>query len=248
MPDFLPWQWALAITGALFVGLAKSGFAGVGLVTVVIMAQLFEPRLSTGVLLPLLIATDVMSVLVFHQHANWSHIRRMLPPTAVGIFLGFLLMKGMPGGAFAPAIGGIVLSMAGLQIFRALRPNSFTSVPHTPGFAWTMGILGGLTTMLANAAGPVMALYFVALSVPKFELVGTSAWFFLIVNVFKVPFSAGLNLINTDTLLFDLILIPIAGIGVLAGRLLIKRIPQKWFDGLLLVLACVSALRLIGFL
>jgi len=100
--------------------------------------------------------------------------------------------------------------------------------------------------MLANAAGPIMALYFLAVALPKLEFVGTSAWFFFILNVFKVPFSAGLGLIHKDTLLLNAVLVPVIVIGLFAGRWLIRRVSQRLFDGLLLAFAALAALRLLG--
>jgi uncharacterized membrane protein YfcA len=246
LPPFSPQEWLLAALAAFCIGFSKSGFSGVGLLTVVIMARLFPPRESTGVLLPLLIVGDICSVLVFHQHALWPQIGRMLPPTLVGVVAGFLFMLFVPAGAFGPLIGWIVLCLALLQGFRKVRPKLFTRVPHTRGFAYTMGAWTGITTMLANAAGPVMTLYFLAINLPKYAFVGTSAWFFLLVNVFKVPFSAGLGLITSGSLLFNIVLIPCVAVGIFAGRALIRIIPQNVFEWILLLFAAAAAFRLIG--
>ena len=100
--------------------------------------------------------------------------------------------------------------------------------------------------MLANAAGPIIAIYCVAVGLPKFELVGTSAWFFFIINAFKVPFSVALGLIHGQTLALNAILSPAILFGMFVGRWLTTHIPQRLFDGLLLVFAAVAALRLIG--
>jgi uncharacterized membrane protein YfcA len=100
--------------------------------------------------------------------------------------------------------------------------------------------------MMANAAGPIFTLYALALSLPKFELVGTGAWFFFIVNLIKLPFSAALGLIHAGTLLINAMLLPAVGVGLLIGRWLTARVPQRLFDALLLAFAAVSSLRLIG--
>ena len=246
LPHFTPWQWLLATLAAFCIGFSKSGFAGSGLATVIIMAQLFGALESTGILLPMLICGDVMSVLAFHQHARWATIRRMLPPTLAGIVLAFLFMQRIPATGFKPVIGWIVLAMVLLQAWRKWRPAAFERVPHSHWFAWLMGVWSGVTTMLANAAGPVMSLYFLAIAMPKYELVGTGAWFFLIVNVSKVPFSAQLGLIHGGTLLFGAVCVPAIGLGIFAGRRLIKIIPQNVFEALLLGFALLASLRLIG--
>jgi hypothetical protein len=199
------------------------------------------------VLLPLLISGDILSVLVFHQHARWPLIWKMLPPTAIGIVAGYFIMQAIPAAAFGPVIGWIVLVMALVQIIRKARPHLLANVPHTRGFAWAMGGWSGITTMLANAAGPVMALYFLAIELPKYAFLGTSAWFFLIVNVSKVPFSAHLGLITVPSLVLNLALVPIVAVGIFSGRALIRIVPQALFEQLLLIFAAAVAVRLIIF-
>ena len=245
-PDFTLWQWLFAIFGAFCIGFAKAGFSGAGLANVLIMAWLFGAKESTGVVLPMLICGDILSVIAYHQHARWVTIRRMLPPTIVGIVAGWGLMHWLSAASYGPVIGWIVLGLVVLQSWRRWRPNSFEHVPHSKPFALSMGGACGFTTMVANGAGPVMTLYFLALSTPKYELVGTMAWFFLIVNVIKVPFSVDLGLIYGNSLLFNLVLVPAIAFGIFAGRRLIGLVSQDLFELLLLIFAAVAALRMIG--
>ena len=147
---------------------------------------------------------------------------------------------------FRPTIGWIILGLTALQIVRTYRPQWFGGVPHTRWFAWTLGMLAGTTTMLANGAGPIFALYCLAVGLPKYEFVGTGAWFFLIVNAFKVPFSVALGLVHRQTLLFNLALTPAILVGLVSGRWIVRRVPQRIFDLFLLVFAAVAALRLVG--
>lgn len=238
-------QWVLAAVAALCVGLAKGGFGGVGMFTVLIMARVMPAYESTGIVLPLLLCGDVFAVAAFRKHAQWLHIWKMLPPALAGIVLGFLLMPHIPKSVFGPVIGWIVLTMVLLQSVRQFRPHAFEKVPHTRWFAWMMGAWSGITTMMANAAGPVLALYLLAVNLPKYELVGTSAWFFFIVNLAKVPFSSRLGLINGSTLVFNLMLAPFVIAGIFSGRALIKIVPQKLFEQLLLLFAAAAALRMI---
>lgn len=107
------------------------------------------------------------------------------------------------------------------------------------------GLLGGFTTMVANAAGPVMSLYFYAMRLPVLTFLGTSAWFFAIINLFKVPFSAGLGLLTRDTLVMDAMLVPVVLLGAFAGSRVARRIPQKVFEKLILVLTVAAALSLL---
>ena len=246
MPDFTPLQWTLAILAAAGMGIAKGGLAGVGLFHVVVFAFLFGARDSTGVVLPMLIVGDICAVTALHQHARWDYVKRMLPPAFIGVVIGTVLLGRVTDAMFRPIIGWVILTLAAMQFARLQRPQWFGDAPHNPVFAWAMGLLAGVTTMLANAAGPIFGLYALSVSLPKFEIVGTSAWFFFILNVFKVPFSAGLGLIHGRTLLFNLVMAPVILAGVLSGRWLIHRLPQRLFDGLLLAFAAIAALRLIG--
>ncbi len=245
MPSLSPAEWALAVLGAIGLGIGKAGLAGTSLLHVLIYAFLFGARESTGIVLPMLLIGDVGAIGFFHQHARWDYVRRMLPPACLGVVIGALLMRSLSDSAFRPTIGWIVLALVAMQVWRLVRPDWLASVPHATWFAWGMGLLAGATTMLANAAGPIFAVYCLAVGLPKFVFVGTSAWFFLIINAFKVPFSAALGLIDAGTLLFNLTMAPAILGGLAAGRWIVQRVPQRVFDILLLAFAAVAALRLV---
>ena len=236
----------LVFVGAAGIGFSKSGFAGVGMIHVVIFAFVFGARQSTGILLPLLIVGDILAVKLFGAQVQWPHVRRLLAPAMIGVVVGWLLMDRLSESAFKPLIGTIILSLTLIQIARLWRPRLFRHVPHTLWFAWTLGWLCGVTTMLANAAGPIVALYLLAVALPKYQLIGTSAWLFFVLNVAKVPFSASLGLIDFDSLVLNATFAPAVCLGMLCGRWLVNRIPQRLFDSILLLFTGVMALRLIG--
>jgi uncharacterized membrane protein YfcA len=251
LPDFTAVQWLLAVLAAVGIGVSKSGLPGISLLHVVIFAQLFPGLASTGVVLPMLVAGDIGAVLLFRRHGQWKHVFRTLPPAVVGVAIGWAIMgwaqrEAISGARFNPVIGGIVLVLALVQLGRNWKPNLFAQVPHTYAFAWTMGLVAGLTTMLANAAGPVMALYLLAVALPKDAFVGTSAWFFLLINLIKVPFSAQLGLIHGGSLAFNALLVPFIVGGLFLGRSVVTKLPQKWFDTLILVFALLAAAKLLS--
>jgi uncharacterized membrane protein YfcA len=245
MPDLSTSQWILAFVAAACIGISKSGFAGLGVFHVLVFAMLFGARTSTGILLPLLIFGDIWSVIAFGKLAHWQYIRKVFPPAAIGVVIGWALMTRIGEASYRPVIGWIVLSLALLQAARMARPHWFAHIPHAVWFAWTLGLFAGVTTMLANAAGPIVALYLLAVSLPKQELVSTSAWFFLLLNVYKIPFSFQLGLIGPTTLSLNLVLAPAVIAGTFIGRWLIRMVPQKLFDGLVLTFVGVAALWLI---
>ncbi len=247
MPDLPLSSWLLAALAALGVGVSKSGFSGVSLVHVLVMAHIFGDKLSTGVVLPMLVIGDICAVITFKRHAVWRHVLRTLPIACVGVAIGTWMMTLIPEGAYKPIIGWTVLVLVILQLWRIRNPTVFEHVPHSWPFAATMGLLAGVTTMMANAAGPVMGMYFLAVGLPKYQLTGTSAWFFLIINLYKVPFSLGLGLIHGNTILFNLVLAPVILVGLFLGRWLLAHVSQKLFDGLILTFAAGVALWRIGF-
>ncbi|MFO0939751.1 MAG: sulfite exporter TauE/SafE family protein [Pirellulales bacterium] len=241
-------DWLLLILGGIGIGFSKSGFAGVSLLHVVIFASVFGARTSTGILLPMLIVGDVCSVIAFGKGVQWKHFGRLLPPALIGVVLGTMLMSRLDEAAFKPLVGLIILLLAAWQIYRIWKPNALQHLPNSKAFAWSLGLIAGVTTMLANAAGPVVALYLLAVALPKLELVGTSAWLFLIINTFKVPFSFfALDLINAETLRVNLLLAPAVPVGLLLGSWCIKRINQKVFNALLLGFTVIASVRLIFF-
>ncbi len=240
-----PTQWLLVAVAALCIGLAKSGFGGIGFVSVLIMAQVLPAKESTGAILPMLIVADIFAVVAYRKHTVWSHLFRLMLPTALGIVSGWLLMPRIPDQHFGHLMGWITLALMALVIVQKTLPSVLTFAVDHPGFAWPIGWLTGVTTMLANAAGPVMTLYLLAARLPKYEFVGTAAWFFLIINVVKIPFSYSLGLIHPSSLTMNLILIPLIVAGIMLGRWLLGKINQVAFEWLMIGFTFLGALRLI---
>jgi uncharacterized membrane protein YfcA len=245
VPHFSPAEWILAALAALGLGFSKAGLAGVSLFHVVVFALLFGARDSTGVVLPMLVFGDLCAVIALHQHVRWDYVRRMLPPACLGVAAAAFFMRSISDASFKPLIGVIVLVLAIMQVIRMRWPAWLGNVPHSRTAVWAIGLLAGAATMLANAAGSVIALYCIAVGLPKFELVGTLAWFFFIINVYKIPFSAGMGLIRAETLVFNAVLAPVVLVGVVGGRWILHRLPQRVFDVLMLGFAAVAAIRLI---
>lgn len=239
------WQWPLAIVGAMLIGLSKTGIPGMGIFGVALFALVIHPaRDATGLVLPILIACDFVAVKSYHRHAVWSHLWRLFPWAASGIVVGYLTMDHLGDTQINKLIGVIFLVMVGLHLWRKYKVKD-DNVPHGIAFVAFMGLLAGFTTQVANAAGPVMVLYLLAMQLPKMEFIGTGAWYFLILNVFKVPFHIDLGTINPHSLLLDAALIPVAWIGALGGRKILPRINQRLFENIALAFALVAGLKLL---
>lgn len=247
--SFEPWQWALLALAASFVGLSKSGIPGVGILVVGIFSNLLPAKLATGMVLPLLIVGDIAAVKTYRQHTQWRHVWRLFPWTGAGVLAGWFALDWMSNRDVAIAIGVILLAMLALHLWRgrkeAAEKLERELVAHGPWFAPLIGVLAGFTTMIANAAGPLMILYLLAMRLPKMEFLGTGAVYFFALNLFKVPFMIDRGLITTDSLVINFWLAPAVIVGSIAGRMLAWRIPQKLFERLALGLTFLAAVKLL---
>jgi uncharacterized membrane protein YfcA len=240
-----PWQLALAIFGALLVGISKTGIAGIGILFVVMFANVIPAKQSSGFVLPLLIFGDVVAVWSYRAHAKWAHVWRLMPWTAAGVVLGYFAMGRIDDRQARVLIGVIILVMVSMQLWRRARAKPGEISDHGAWFAPTVGVLAGFTTLVANAAGPLMAIYLLAMRLPKMEYVGTAAVFFLLLNLFKVPFMVDLGLITSDSFGFNLALAPVVFLGAIVGRRLLPKINQKLFENLALGLSAVAGVKLL---
>jgi uncharacterized membrane protein YfcA len=237
--------WLCLLAGALAIGGSKGGLAGIGILPVVFFATVLPPRASTGIVLPLLIVGDICAILVYHRVAVWKVFWKLLPPAMAGVVIGYFGMAHIPGAAFGPLIGWIVLALVALQLARGAMGTKLDRFFESHGWGVGMGLLTGITTMLANAAGPVANLYFLSVRLPKWNLIGTSAWLFFVINLCKVPFSTQMGLINAYSLTLALVLAPLVMTGFFCGRHIAGTMPQKIFERFLLLCTALGALKLI---
>jgi uncharacterized protein len=243
-------QWVLAALAAFLFGISKTGISGLGILGVAIFANVLPPRESAGYVLPLLIAADLVAVKTYRRHAQWPHLFRLCPWAVVGVVIGYFAVKIADPKIIGRLIGAILVALTLLQMWRSQRARlsgQELAVPHRFWFALIMGILAGFTTMVANAAGPIMVIYLLAMGLPKYEFLGTGAWYFFLLNTFKVPFSCNLGLINKASLLMDAVLAPATIIGALAGVRIVRHIDQRLFEMLALVLSLLAGLKLLVF-
>ncbi|MFF8731293.1 sulfite exporter TauE/SafE family protein [Streptomyces sp. NPDC015171] len=252
------WGFAALALAALLVGFSKTAVSGANTVSLAVFAAVLPARASTGVLLPVLIAGDVLAVLTYRRHAHWPTLWRLFPAVAAGVVLGTLFLVWADDGIVRTSIGAILLLMAGVTLWRRRTAET----PREPGAetngepeavttragrakARSYGVLGGFTTMVANAGGPVMSLYLLSAGFRKLGFLGTSAFFFLIVNISKVPFSAGLGLIDGRSLLLDAALVVFVVPGALFGKWAVNRINQRLFEQLVIAATVVGGVQLL---
>jgi uncharacterized protein len=237
--------WLLAAISALVVGLSKTGLVGIGIVGSIGLTLVLPAKVVTGAILPLLILGDIVAVAMFRRHANWAQLLRIFPWAALGVAMGWFMLDKLDNHAINRVVGIIVVIIVILQVIREIRGQ--LEPPKNPMLAGIVGMFAGISTMIANAAGPIMSVYLLAMKLPKLEFIGTSSWYFLIVNLFKVPFGLNLGIINPQSLLFDLKLVPFVLLGAFLGKPILDRINQVWFERIALVFAFFSGLRLLLF-
>ncbi len=245
MLDLDPLGYVVVGLCAFIIGAAKTGIPGIGILPALLMAQVLPAQKSTGALLGILILGDLFAAGYHRRNAQWSHMVRLLPAAFAGIVAGYFALNAISDKQLKPIIGAIVLVMLGLNYWRTRAQGDELHVPHQWWFAAGLGFVAGLTSMMANAAGPIMIIYLLAMQLPKVEFVGTSAWFFFIVNWLKVPFSARLNLMTGESVRLNLMMLPAIAVGAIVGIFFLKRIPQKAFNAVVQVLAAAAAIKLL---
>ena len=238
-------QLAVLIVSAILIGINKTAIPGIGVLPVIMLTMAFEGRLSTGLQLIMLVMADLMAVAWYRRKAVWKIIWRLLPWAWTGLAVGALVLWLLPEGndrLMRMLIGGIVLGLALLNFIRSrIAPDRIPAGKVAAGF---YGTLLGFTTHLANAAGPVAAIYFLAMKLPKDKYMGCNAWFFLIINWTKMPLFIADGRVTFEALKVDLAMIPFLLIGGALGILILSKMPQKLFENIIQVIVVLCAVYL----
>ncbi len=237
-------EWIITAICGILIGIAKTGFGGAGMPVIPILASIFGGKPSTGLLLPMLCFGDIIGVTYFHRHAEWHHILRLIPWSFAGIILGLIVGNIISDTQFNGFIAVTVLGGIVLMILQE-RPGREIVIPDYRWFSALIGLAGGFTSMVGNAAGPVMALYLLSMRMPKYSFIGTWAWFFLIVNFSKLPLHAFFwGTVTVKTLAFDAAIIPSIVVGAVIGITVVKKIPEKTYRIFIIVLTALAAVKL----
>jgi uncharacterized membrane protein YfcA len=238
-------QWILLAVCALFVGMSKVGIAGISMFYIPVLALIFGGKTSTGILLPMLMMADIFGVAYYHRHTEWKYLAKLLPWAFVGIGIGLWVGKVINDEWFKNIIAVLVFAGVGIMLWRE-KQNRTDLFPHTWWFAAVMGVLGGFATMIGNVAGPIFAIYMLAMNLPKNAFIGTGAWFFLIVNFFKFPLQVWVwNNIGWKTIIMDLIMLPAIALGAFLGIWIVRKIPDKTYRTFVIIVTVLSAFLLL---
>jgi len=231
---------------ALLLGMAKTGVHGAGMLSVPLLAIAFGGKASSGLMLPMLLVADVFGVWYYHRHASFKHLKILFPWAAVGIVAGSIAGNFISEEVFRIIMATTIFSSLAIMIW--LEMGGREKIPDNILLGIGAGFLGGFTSMIGNLAGTVMAVYFLSMRLPKNNFIGTAAWFFLVINWFKVPFHVWVwHTINKDSWLLALVLVPIILGGAYLGIVLVKKMNDRtyrWFIvGMTFIAAIVMMLR-----
>jgi len=232
---------------AFSIGVSKAGFSGVSMVSVFLLADMFGAKESLAVALPMLIVADLIVYPAFRKFGSWKPVFVFLWPALVGVTLAMVVLSEVSNEVMRPVIGGVILLMVSLQLFRSVAPVRFEGLADSRGFGVVAGVSGGVATMLANAAGPVMQLFLLSRRVPKMELIGIGARFFLVINLLKLPLVGGLGLVNVEMLWWNLGMVPVVFLGVMGGKRALGWVSQRVFEWMVVGFALVAGARLAFF-
>ena len=237
---------------ALLVGVSKTALPGAGIIATPLLATVLHGRALAGATLPILLAADLFAVAWYRHDARWDLLRPLVVPVAVGFGFGawFFVSVGSATRPLDVTIGVIILVMVAVQVLRSARRAAASDA--TVAAAATYGTAGGFTTFVSNTAGPIMNTYLVRFGLDKHEMIGTSAWFYFVVNVTKVPiylalgaWASGGHFFTAESLTYDLTLVPMVVLGAYGGRRLFPHLPQEFFLGVVLVLSAAGAVNLL---
>ena len=235
----------LAVVTAMLVGVAKTGVSGMAILVVPLIAMVFPAKESVGALVPMLITGDILAVIYYCQHAQWGQLVRLVPGIAAGMLIGGMFLARLDNDSMRLFLGIFVLLLLALEVItRHLKLNEFKRL-HSVAFL--IGTMAGFGTTVGNAAGPIMGIYLILMGLDKRQLMGTGAWFFLIVNTTKLPIFFYHEMIGVVTLQFFACMLPFVVLGTFFGRRLLTVLSQKIFNYLVLIFAGVSSVMLLLF-
>jgi uncharacterized membrane protein YfcA len=237
-----PHFYAVAVPAALLMGLGKSGFAaGIGALAVPLMALAVPVPQAAAIMLPLLLAADVVGLAQLLRHCDWRLVRLLLPPGLVGVAAGWALFGWLPASTVAGLVGLLTLAFVAIR----LRPARADAAPPSRATGRWMAALSGFTSFVAHAGSPPIGFYVLPLKLAPLVFSATMAVFFAAINLSKWLPYALLGLVDATNMATSLVLLPLPMIGVWAGVRLVRRVSAAWFNRLFLAGMALTGLKLL---
>ena len=238
-------QWLILSLTALCIGMSKTGIQGLMLLTVPYMAMSFGAKESTGVILPMLCMADIMAVIYYKRIADWKTVLRLLPTAILGFFIAIFVDNLIPAKEFRHLMGWTLVIALAVMIWSEIFGKENRWMKRW-WYSAIFGLLGGFTTMIGNAAGPVLSVYLLSMRKDKMEYIGINAWFFLVVNLLKVPLQIFVwDNISWDTFSLNLTMLPINGLGAWIGIRIVRGFPEKAFHRFIQIVTILSVVMML---
>ncbi|WP_168203324.1 sulfite exporter TauE/SafE family protein [Oceanispirochaeta crateris] len=230
LSEILSWQdWIILSLCALTIGGNKAGLRGINIIVIPIFASYFGGKASSSTVLPLLILGDIFSVIIYRKNIKWSYLKQLLPSTLAGLAGGMLLGQLFSDRSFIYVMSFFILFCLILMVYKEFSSKTLILPDHWAAHS-IAGFTGGFSSMVGNAAGPIMSLYLLSMNLPKMVFIGTGAVFFFIVNLLKIPVHLFIwKSMSLETLKISLILSPFILLGLFLGLKLVRIIPEKPF-------------------
>ncbi len=233
-------SYILPFLGACIIGMSKAGLKGIGIISVTILALSYGAKLSTGIVVPLLILGDILAVMYYNRYVRWKYLKSFLPVMMLGVVVASFVGKYMSEELFQNFMATIILISVAVMLFWEKHDKS--NVSDKFWFAGSMGFTAGFTTMIGNLAGAFANIFFLAMRIPKNEFIGTAAWLFFIINIFKLPFHIfSWKTINTESLTINLYLFPAVLLGFFVGLKLVSKFNENQFRYFILLMTAIGA-------
>lgn len=240
-----PAFYALAIPAVILLGLSKGGFAGLGTISLPMIALVISPIQAAAILLPILIVQDAVSVWSFRREWSGRIIAELLPGAIVGIGLGWLLAAQVSVKAVMAALGAITIVFA-VQRLWVERRGTIAAAANAPAWIGSLfGIVSGFTSQIAHAGAPPFQMWVIPRRLDHLTFAGTTAIFFAAVNWIKVPAYWALGQFNHETLMTAAVLMPVAILSTFGGVKLIRHVSADRFYQAIYVLMLLVGAKLL---
>ncbi|MGP6139072.1 MULTISPECIES: sulfite exporter TauE/SafE family protein [unclassified Jeotgalibaca] len=238
-------EMVMLVTSALIVGFSKAGIQGATIPAVAMMAIIFGGKSSAGIMLPMLMVGDLVAIFKYGKKGNVRDVLKLIPATVVGIIAGAVIGAWINDAQFKFLIGLIVIICVVLLAIREYQKQTIP-LPDNAVLKSAVGVLSGFSSMIGNAAGPIFNVYILAQNLKKETMIGTTAWFFFLMNVIKLPFHIFLwGTIDFETVKYTGFAIPFIALGAVGGIWIVNHISERWYRRLVIVMTAVTAIRLI---
>jgi len=236
--------WLVTLFCAFLIGVSKSGLKGTAMISIPLLAYLYGGKASVGIILPFLIMGDALALSFYFKSGKIQYILKLVPWAVIGILIAVYVGNQINDQQFKYTIAIAILICLVLLLYNEIRKSKI-NLNNNKLFSRSLGLTGGFATMMGNAAGPIFNLYLLSMRLPKESYIGTGAWFYLFLNLFKVPFHiVSWNTISWNTLQLNVMMFPALLAGAFIGKKVVSYIPEKEYRYLVYTVILLSAILL----